>query len=325
MREREALTNLQVRPTPAPGCPAKLVSVLPGLRRAEQAPGKTGKSAPLQLPPTTSSLPPSRCCASCRAHSPTPAPVPPSHTHTGPARAAAARAGGAAGGAVHGAGQLPAQGDHRRRHARGQAAGDDDGAAGRRAAQPPGHTARAVHHPRGMRFRVWGRLLGAARAARTPAKPRPLPAPLCLPCLRRKGRIQPPLHVCPAARQARDIYQPFRLGKQLMESSALGADVGLSLIHLLGDTESVLRERNAQVGGARAARMRALSAVWLSVPGGSGCFKGVLLRGRIAAQRTALEHYAITRVPAFGLPPTPAEGRGRGWRWRCGRQPARAV
>ena len=94
-----------------------------------------------------------------------------------------------------------------------------------------------------------------------------------------------------------------------MESSALGADVGLSLIHLLGDTESVLRERNAQVGGARAARMRALSAVWLSVPGGSGCFKGVLLRGRIAAQRTALEHYAITRVPAFGLPPTPAEGK----------------
>jgi hypothetical protein len=54
-------------------------------------------------------------------------------------------------------------------------------------------------------------------------------------------RPQPP--------QARDIYQPFRLGKQLMEASALGGDVGLNLIHLLGDADSMLKNRNAQVGG----------------------------------------------------------------------------
>jgi hypothetical protein len=34
-----------------------------------------------------------------------------------------------------------------------------------------------------------------------------------------------------------------------MESQALGADVGLSLIHLLGDADSMLRDRNAQVRG----------------------------------------------------------------------------
>jgi len=36
-----------------------------------------------------------------------------------------------------------------------------------------------------------------------------------------------------------------------MEASALGSDVGLSLIHLLGDTDSMLKDRNAQVRGAR--------------------------------------------------------------------------
>ena len=49
--------------------------------------------------------------------------------------------------------------------------------------------------------------------------------------------------------EARDIYQPFRLGKQLMESAALGPDVGMNLIHLLGDTESILKERNARLAG----------------------------------------------------------------------------
>ncbi|KAI8469134.1 MAG: hypothetical protein J3K34DRAFT_386003 [Monoraphidium minutum] len=49
--------------------------------------------------------------------------------------------------------------------------------------------------------------------------------------------------------ESRDIYQPFRLGKQLMESSALAGDVGLNLIHLLGDADSILRDRNAAAQG----------------------------------------------------------------------------
>ncbi|GBF94222.1 hypothetical protein Rsub_06492 [Raphidocelis subcapitata] len=52
--------------------------------------------------------------------------------------------------------------------------------------------------------------------------------------------------------ESRDIYQPFRLGKQLMEASALGDDVGMNLIHLLGDADSILRDRNAALRGSDA-------------------------------------------------------------------------
>eukprot|EP00879_Flechtneria_rotunda_P005016 GHRR01005292.1.p1 GENE.GHRR01005292.1~~GHRR01005292.1.p1 ORF type:complete len:859 (+),score=362.03 GHRR01005292.1:904-3480(+) len=43
--------------------------------------------------------------------------------------------------------------------------------------------------------------------------------------------------------EARDIYQPWRLGKQLLETKELDESVGLSLVHLLGDTETLQQTR----------------------------------------------------------------------------------
>jgi hypothetical protein len=48
-----------------------------------------------------------------------------------------------------------------------------------------------------------------------------------------------------------------------MEASALGNDVGLNLIHLLGDADSILRDRNAAQVGAHGMGCVGVDGPWV--------------------------------------------------------------